>query len=129
MEFIVMFPVLIFMFFGTFDLGFYMYALISVQNAARIAALDTSSSSANSNNTSAACTDVLSELNTMPNAGSFRASCNALPLQVTAQTVTDAYGNFASTVSVTYQTLQLIPIPGLASQLTITRTVEMRARS
>jgi Flp pilus assembly protein TadG len=128
-EFVLIFPVLTFLFFGTFDMGFYMYALVSTQNAARVAALDTSASSARSGSTTVACADVLTELNMMPNAASFPASCNALPLQVTAQAVVGPDGKSASKVSVTYQTSQVIPIPGLTGQLTITRIVQMRARS
>jgi len=128
-EFVLIFPVLMFLFFGTFDMGFYMYALVSTQSAARIAALDTSASSARSGSTSAACADVITELNMMPNAASFPSGCNALPLQVTAQAVTGPDGESASKVSVTYRTSQVIPIPGLAGQLKITRVVQMRDRS
>ncbi len=128
-EFVLIFPMLIFLFFGTLNIGFFIYALISVQNAATMAALDTSFSTGTSGSTTTACADVLGELNMMPNVASLPATCNALPLQVTAQSVTGPDSKPASKVTVTYRTLQLIPIPGLTGQLTITRVVEMRARS
>jgi len=129
-EFILLFPILIFLFLGTFDMGFYAYALISVQSAARVAALDTSASTAAAASQTIACAVVLQELNAMPNAAALPSGCNALPLRVTATAVpAGPDGKPASQVSVTYQTQPLIPIPGLASQLTITRVVEMRDRS
>lgn len=58
------------------------------------------------------------------------ATCNGSPLTVTATSVASgADGGAASQVSVTYQTPQLIPIPGeLSGQMSITRVVEMRLR-
>jgi Flp pilus assembly protein TadG len=122
-------PLLVFFLIGAFDLGFYMYAFIAVQNAVRVAALDTSFSAATTNNVSLACTDVTAELRSVPNYSSFSSGCNSTPLVVTAVTVPGPDGNTASLVTVTYSTVQLIPIPGLSGQLNITRSVVMRARS
>jgi len=122
-------PLLVFTLIGAFDLGFYMYAFIAVENAARVAALDTSSSSATANNVALACADVTVELAKLPNNSTFPSGCTGAPLLVTAQKVAGPDGNWASTVTVTYTTSQLISIPGLSSQLSITRSVEMRTRS
>lgn len=126
-----LFPWFVFLFIGALDAGFDLYALIGVQSAARIAVLYTSSSSSTANASAAACTLVLQDLNYMPNIGSTVTSCSALPLEVTATgPTTDQFGNSYSTVSVTYQTMSLIPIPGvLAGQFTITRTAQMQLRS
>jgi hypothetical protein len=126
-----MFPWLVFLFIGALDSGFYMYALIGVQSAARIAVLYTSSSSTTAADSTDACTLVLKELSAMPNIGSSVTSCGApSPLVVTATgPSTDQFGNTYSTVSVQYKTLTLMPIPGiLASNFTLTRTAQMQIR-
>lgn len=128
-EFVLLFPILFFLFIGAFDAGFFCYTLISVESAARVAALYTSGSSATSANSSGACTYVLGELQTMPNTSLLPSGCSASPLQVTAQSLTGPDGQPASKVTVTYQTMQLIPIPGLPGQLSVTRVAEMRVRS
>jgi Flp pilus assembly protein TadG len=128
-EFVLLFPILFFLFIGAFDAGFFCYTLISVQSAARVAALYTSGSSATSASSSGACTYVRGELQTMPNTSLLPAGCGASPLTVTAQSVTGPDGQPASMVTVTYQTMQLIPIPGLPGQLSVTRVAEMRVRS
>jgi hypothetical protein len=55
-------------------------------------------------------------------------TCGALPVTVTATAVVDADGAQASQVSVTYQTISMIPIPGVTGQLTLTRNAQMRLR-
>jgi len=55
-------PWLIFLFVGAFDMGFYAYALISVENAVRVAAEYTASSTAASTDSNTACTLILKEL-------------------------------------------------------------------
>ena len=126
-EFSLMAPWILFLFAGAFDWGFYAYALISVQNAARVAAQYTSSSAATATNSAAACSYVLSELQGEPNIGTTVTSCNALPLIVTATSVTGPDSAPAAQVQVTYKTVQLVPIPGvLAGQFTLVRTVVMR---
>jgi hypothetical protein len=132
-----LFPWFVFLFVGALDAGFDLYALIGVQSAARIAVLYTSSSSSTANATAAACTLVLQDLNYMPNIYKQVTSCSssaptaAAPLEVTVTgPTTDQFGNSYSTVSVSYQTVSLTPIPGvLAAQFTITRTAQMQLRS
>jgi hypothetical protein len=126
-----LFPWFILLFVGALDAGFDLYALIGVQSAARIAVLHTATSSSTANDSTGACTLVLQELNYMPNIHGVVTTCSASPLTVTATGPTaDQYGNNYSTVSVTYKTVALMPIPGiLAAQFTITRTAYMQLRS
>ena len=126
LEISLMAPWLLFLFCGSFDMGFYHHALTSTANAAQVAASYTSSSTTAAADASGACTYVLAELNSMRNVRGL-ASCNSYPVIVSATAVTGVDGSPASSVSVTYQTDQLIPIPGLLmGRLTVTRTVQMR---
>jgi Flp pilus assembly protein TadG len=122
-------PSLIFLFVGAFDMGFYCYALIGLENATRVAAEYTATSSYTASDSSTACTLVLNELASVPNLNGV-SSCGSLPLKVNVTAVTGADGSPASQVSVQYQSSWFIPIPGLlAGRLTITRVAEMRLRS
>jgi Flp pilus assembly protein TadG len=127
-EFVLDFLFLFFLFIGAVDFGFFGYALIAVQNAVRVAALYTSSKASHDTDQTTACSMILTELQTLPNYSSLPASCNASPLTVTVTTVTAPDNTTASKVTVTYQTLQLIPITGLPGILSITRSLEMRVR-
>jgi hypothetical protein len=111
-------------------MGFYSYAMIGVENAARVAVEYTATSSFTASDSGTACTLALGELATVPNLNGV-SSCGALPLKVNAAAVTIAAdGSQASQVSVQYQSNWLIPIPGLLTgQLTITRVAQMRLRS
>jgi Flp pilus assembly protein TadG len=118
-------PWILFLFVGTFDLGFYTHALIATQNAARAGAAYTSRSSSFAANATGACRYALEELKTMSNVRNLT-SCGTAPLIVTATALPAGVDGWpASSVSVTYQTNRLIPIPGLVGQLNITRTVQM----
>ena len=124
-------PWVLFAFVGIVDLGFYYYSLIAVENAARIAAAYTSQSASFASKQDGACTRVLAELSSLPRVSSIVSSstCTATPLIVTASAVTDTDGGAATSVSVTYQGLRMIPIPGvLMGQLNVTRTVQMRVQ-
>jgi Flp pilus assembly protein TadG len=126
-EFSLMAPWILFLFAGAFDWGFYAYALISVQNAARVAVEYTSTSSTAATDSTTACSYVLSELKGEPNIGTTVTSCGASPLIVTATSVTGPDSAPAAQVQVTYTTLKLVPIPGLlAGQFTLVRTAIMR---
>ena len=123
-------PWLFFLFIGVLDAGFYSYALISVESATRVAALYTSSATANAGDTSGACSYVLDELRPISNVGSSTTTCTALPVIVSATAVNGPDGSSASRVSVTYRTVSLVPIPALLpKQLTFTRSVTMRVKS
>ncbi len=122
-------PWFIFLFIGTFDCGFYAHALISVENAARVAALYTSSSTANAADITTACTYALEELRIVANIGSTT-TCSALLVIVTATSIMGPDNRAASQVAVTDKTLQLIPIPGLLTgRATFYRVVKMRVSS
>ena len=129
-ELVFIFPLLLFLFIGVFDWGFYAWSLITTENAARAAALYTSSSAGTAGNSAGACTYALAELAYAPNVGGpGLSSCSSSPLTVTASAVTGPDGADASQVSVAYQTMPLIPIPGLLTgQITITRAVVIPLR-
>jgi hypothetical protein len=123
-------PWIFFLMIGAFDWGFYSYALICTQSAARVAAEYTSASPATAGDSSTACTLALNVMQDLPNVGTSTTSCSASgPVSVTATSYTASAGSTASKVSVTYQSNTLIPIPGLlTNQLTVTRSVIMRLR-
>jgi hypothetical protein len=120
-------PWIFFLFVGTLDLGFYSYAVIATQNAARVAAAQTSATPTTATDNTLACNFALTELNVLPNTRSL-ATCAALPVIVNATTFVDADGATAARVDVTYQTINMIPIPGLTGRLSITRNAQMRLR-
>ena len=125
-----MMPWLLFLFVGVFDFGFYAYALIATQNAARAAAVHNSiSSMAATDPDLSGCKIVIAELQTATNAASFPTDCSSSPLQVTSTRIVDPNNPNAheAKVMVTYQTALLIPIPGLLpGQLSITRIALMQ---
>ena len=128
-------PWIFFLFVGVLDFGFYAYSLVSVENAARAAALETGASywyyaQALKDPTpviTVACMDVRDELRAMPNYSQMPVDCSAAPLIVQVQPFLDSEGKAALRVSVTYETIPLIPIPGLVTgKLTATRVAEVR---
>lgn len=122
-------PWILFLFVGALDFGFYNYALISVQSAARVAVLHTSTNASMAADSMGACTYVLGELKSLPNVGGSMSSCSG-PVTVTAAAVTGPDGSDASQVTVTYRTLLMIPIPGLLNnQFTFRASKTMRLRS
>lgn len=125
-EFTFLLPWYIFLFAGVFNFGFYVYALIAVQNAARIGALYCSANVSSSTDSSTACTYALDQVRYLPNVSSSLTTCGSSPLVVTASLVTGPDSNNATSVTVTYSSPQLIPIPGiLPGSLTVRRTVVM----
>jgi Flp pilus assembly protein TadG len=121
-------PWFLFLFIGVVDVGFYCYDLIAVENAARVAAEYTSSGTSLAADQSGACQKVRDELASLPNIPS---TCDSLPLQVTATSGAGLAGlGTASTVTVTYQTQQLIPIPALLQgQFTFSSTAVARVKT
>lgn len=127
-------PWYIFLFVGALDWGFFAHALISTASAARIVALYTSMDSdhtrVTTTNTTNTCTLALEELRISSNVGTSVTTCTALPVIVSYSAVTGVDGGSATSVTVQYQSLRLIPIPGmLGNQFTFTRTVQMRLRT
>ena len=128
MEMAMIAPWAFLLFIGALDWGFYSYAVISLQAATRSAVLYTSTSVGTSADATTACTIVLGELRSLPNIGTTVTTCGSNPV-VTATAITGPDLAAASQVSVRYQTVQMIPLPGLLSkQFTITRTAKMRLR-
>ena len=130
LEMALLMPWYVFLFVGAFDWGYYAHALISTQAAARTAALYTSTSATTANDQSTACLYALDELKISSNVPNT-STCNADPVVVTASKVNSgADGQPAATVTVSYHTLSLIPIPGLLDkQFWIVQTVQMKLRS
>ena len=137
-EFSFLLPWIVLLFTGTFDFGYYAYSLISVENAARSAALHLSANSSTAVDQSGACAIVIQELKGLPNIGSnFSSACNSAPIQVTAMycdgstpcsgSSTSADGSPAAYVAVVYQLPAMFHVPFNGVQA-ITRTVEMRLR-
>jgi hypothetical protein len=127
LELSLMMPWIFFLFVGALDFGFYSHALISTQNAARVATLNAGFTTVSSASQMDACFHARRELAMMPNAQSFSLTCNQAPLVVTVTPFTDADGSPASRVQVAYDTIPLIPIPGLVTgQQTITRQVSVK---
>ncbi len=126
-EVVLLAPWIYFLFAGALDVGMYSHALIATQNAARVGAAYTSRSSLTAADSSSACQYALQELWGLSNVRKL-SNCNSAPLTVTASAVTGADGWAASSVSVTYVSDKLIPIPGLMGQLTVTRTVQMKLK-
>jgi Flp pilus assembly protein TadG len=132
-EFSLLFPWYVFLFVGILDFGFYSYALIATQSAARVAAVYCSASSSTASDSATACGYALDQLRGMPNVGMALSTCVGPPLTLTASLVSGSDtpdGLNAARVTVIYVTPQLIPIPGvLPGQLSITSSVLMRTRS
>ena len=128
-------PWILFLFMGVFDFGFYAYALIATGNAARVAAL----SAASTNSAGFTCEYALGELRVMPNVGPTLAPpcptspTEAFPVAVVATLVPSGidadlplYMRPAWSVTISYLTIRLFPLPWLPGRMTITRTVEAR---
>jgi Flp pilus assembly protein TadG len=135
LEMALMLPWLAFLFVGAFDWGYYAHALISTENAARVAGTYAATAKSTAIDATNVCLFALEELRIVPNIGSTT-TCNGSPVSITTAlldsttTPASADGQSAAQVSVTYTTLQLIPIPGLLqSQATFNRTVQMRLRN
>jgi Flp pilus assembly protein TadG len=126
-EVALMLPWIVLLFIAVFDFGFYAYSAISVENAARVAALHTSSNSHLAGDSSTACFYALQELQKAANVAGLPSnfSCTGTPLRVTAA-ATKISGAPASQVTVTYQAVAGIPIPWISGFYSITRIVSMR---
>jgi hypothetical protein len=128
MELVLFAPWVLLLGIGALDWGFYSSALISLQSGARSAALYTSSDIGNAADSATACTIVLGEIRKLPNIGSGVTTCGSNPI-VTAASVIGPDLVSASRVTVTYQSISLIPLPTLlVKQFTVTRSVTMRVR-
>lgn len=131
-ELTLLLPWFLFLFIFTIDMGFYGYALVTLQSAVRVAALYTSSSDTASTDSGSACTYAVEELKANINMSTVSTCGGASPVSVTATRLTGANSpdsNPAAQVTVTYTTPQLFAIPGiLKGQFTIPRVAIMRIR-
>jgi Flp pilus assembly protein TadG len=129
-EFALLLPWVLFLFVGAFDWGFYAHALISTEDATRVATLYAANLASGNPHTSTACALVLGELSITPNVAGVStcttgAVTNTQPVGVVL-TCTTLDNINAVQVRVVYKTMQLIPIPGLLTgQTTLNRTAEM----
>lgn len=122
-------PWMLFLFVGVLDLGFYTYAAIATENAARVAAQYGAAGTATAGDSAGACPYALQEALSLPGLTSGM-NCRSLPFVVTVTQVAGPDGTPASSASVTYQTIPMIPIPGLLTgRLTLTRTAEMKVKN
>lgn len=131
-ELSLMLPWIVFLFVGAFDWGFYAHALISTESATRVAALYGANAANGNVSSSEICSLVLDELKIVANVSGL-SSCtgtlsNTQPVIVstTCPAQSSSLDNLNTVqVTVTYQTLQLIPIPGLLEgQAILSRTVQ-----
>jgi Flp pilus assembly protein TadG len=125
-EFAFIIPWFLFLFCGVIDLGFFNYALVTAQSAARTAALYTSSNTSTVADAATACTYVLDQMTSNINLSSATTCNGTSPITLTATSTTGPDGNPSSTVRVSFTSVLLIPIPGILSATTpIGRTVQM----
>ena len=145
-------PWIFFLFVGIFDFGFYSYAAICTQSAARAVAL---AAAQTADVTVSSCTAALGEMKMLPNVGynpvNTICTTNTTPAVTQAKPVNVCVGTLTKTSTsvcglslacgdcaldtaatsafavVTYQTIPFVPIPGmLTGQLTISRGAEVR---
>jgi Flp pilus assembly protein TadG len=128
-EFALIVPWYVLLFIGSYDLGLYSYALITVESAARIAAIHCSTSVASVTD-GTACTLVIGQLRYLP--ATPPSVCTGSPLTVTATAVAGPEGvaNSAAQVTVSYAMPAVPGLPGLIpAQYTLSRTVTMKIKS
>ena len=126
-------PWILFLFMAVIDIGFYTYAAISTQNAARAVALYLSQTTpltgtAPLDPAVLGCQYALQEIQKVPLPGGAAGDCSdsTKVTLVMARAAVPPDGRPAVSATVTLTTLPMIPIPFVTGQLTITRTVTMR---
>lgn len=138
-EVALMLPWIVLVFAAVTDFGFFAYAFISVQNAAREAVLYTSTDPLLANSASAACTYAVGEASFLPGVGTTCTGATAGNMQVTATlggalacpppSPSNPGGGTSpcdSIVTVTYATAHLFPLPFLPGQFIIKGIAQMR---
>jgi Flp pilus assembly protein TadG len=127
-EFAFLVPWFVFLFVGVLDMGYYNYALITAQSAARTAALWTSSSVGASTQPDQACLYVYDQLTSNINLTGATTCSGTSPISLTTSVDTGPDGTpaSASTVTVQFTSATLIPIPGLLpANIPVVRTAQM----
>ena len=130
LELTLLIPWYAFLFVGALDWGYYARAMVSTEAAVRAAALYTSKDASTAADQVTACIYALNELKVTNNVPTT-APCTATPIIVTASLVpSGADGQPATAVTVRYQTINMIPIPGFMNQqFWISKTIQMRLRN
>ncbi len=124
-------PMLFFLFLGMVNVGFYIYAFISVGNAARVAAQYTGTNFGYAGDSNLACEAAWREMWSLPNvdrpASCTGSGCCTGDLQVTATYIPaeSMFSTPASRVTVTYTTIQLFPLPFMSGRMVINRIATM----
>ena len=131
-------PVLFVMALVAFDGGMYLYSFISVQNAARAAALRNSGGRESAVDQVAACALVTDQLRGLPAITATPGSCDGAPLVVSSAlcdsshtcgtAASSADGQLAAIVVVQYTPPTLFRLP-LAGPLSVRSTSQMKLRS
>lgn len=125
-EFALIMPWFVFLFVGVLDLGFYTYALITAQSAARTAVLFTSSSTSASTQSDLACSHVIDQLTPNINLSGSSTCGGTSPITLTTSVASTTDGHPSSTVTVQFTSPLMIPIPGiLPAHVPIVRTAQM----
>lgn len=137
-EVALMAPWIFLLFAAVLDLGFYSYAAIATQNAARSGVMYTSKSTSSVTDLTVACQIARRELIGLPNVSSALTTCvdsaanitDAAPIAVAVAAIAgpDAAPLGAARVTVTYRTPRLFALPGLTGRMTLTRIAEARVR-
>ncbi|MBI2685877.1 MAG: pilus assembly protein [Acidobacteria bacterium] len=130
-------PWIFLLFAMVFDLGFYSYAVIATQNAARSGVMFTSGSG-DATDAAGAFLIARRELQGMPNVSSTTTMASSKgtistsqPIFVVATALTDENGTASNKahVEVTYKSPNFFLLPGLTNILTLTRISEARVRA
>lgn len=129
-EFAFLVPFYVFLFIGIYNLGVDCYALVSLQSAARTAAVYCSTNTCTTGSTdTTVCSFAIDALRGLPNVGSSVSTCSS-PITVSVSSVTGPDSASAVAVTVNYALPAFANIPGvLSGQYTAHRTVEMRVAS
>jgi Flp pilus assembly protein TadG len=134
-EFAFIAPWFILLFVGSFDLGLYSYALIAVENGARVAAIycgtsGTVAGNCQSTPSTTACPLALAQVANLPNAPTTCVSPISVSASYSATGGPDAGPAVTVTVKYTMPALPLIPGSGgnnlLPGQYTVVRSVQVR---
>jgi Flp pilus assembly protein TadG len=126
-EVTLMAPWIFFLFVGVLDFGFYAYAFISTENAARAAVLLTSKSQIAATDQADACAVVLSEMTWAAYGRNISPTCSIAPLVVNATLVNGPDNTPAAQVEVQYTTVPMMPIPGaMAGSFVVDRKWQMK---
>lgn len=134
-------PWIFFVFMGLLDFGFYAFALITTESAARAGAMYASQTIGSAGNGDGVCFPVVEEMRTLPNVSTTATcsctagNCTAGPITIQTRSVVDAncpegvVGARCAIVMVRYTTVPMIPIPFLRGQLTVQRVAYASIRS